>query len=1246
MIAALVGSKRIIKLCLRNGMDINTRDYKRKMCLHYVAEGGYLGDHEICEYLITKGADRNALDTDGKSPLMDAAILERVDLLKLLLELGANIEQADMHGQSPLHVTAVIRKTVSLKILLESKANPLSCDNTGCCALHDVCNRGYDAILEILLPYCKMVNVQDNNGITPISHACIAKQAECVRKLILVHADMEISDNNGLTALHHCVLSKDLASARLLIEAFANVDCLDINVETPLHIACREGNVDMVKLLLGSGANWGIRNWRGNYPIHIAAKQGHAEVLRTLISYEVEINSLNYDGRTALGEARLVPHHDIIAIFDENYMLESTVDKNREKTAAKLLGIAIKSEKHDTSTASLMDHIPNRFERAVWQQRLMRSELVAKYAEYEEYIEHIDENGHQIEKHWWRNKKTNACLENSPIDVIEEGEWKAIRVLNENGRWYTREFKNSATGEIAPGDKPPIELRSKRLLQQRPVEKNEEGDLSLVDYKEFWEKEDSILQNILLRKNSAIRIQKNWRGYTGRLYAKRLRLELESCIKIQRVMRGHLGRKKAFAWRKQIEVIIDLQRMYRGFSTRKSVALLLPILRRRRKICQSAALINRCWRGYLPRRERRQLNWRIYWGPRTESQWRVLRKDGSYLRREVNRWEERVVDQTYDVRFYVDKIRLKCQWDKPKDVVKFDSKEAEESIQLRLWGFTKAQERVATKLQAIWRGRQMARTFRLMVKAKKLMIGSDTRYLNNPNSIENMVNYMLYLTCFPPQNYERARVLYSKAFDFMLARGPDNSLILYAYTIFVCSTREEDDHSITDYVLRARARPNHRKKFELAEKGYYRMAAIMNPADEKCQHLYALCLQWVNKDYKQAEEYYIRAMEITHGRDPIIKANFNYMLQKLKGAEYDADDVMRERALKIAEEETSKWMAEEREYRQKQKAMEDRAARNIQFRWRLRQQGLLDYWLWQMPTMKEKVDTNSTENANLLTNVKKKTPRLLFDDPKEWEECADGYGGTYYYNIITQESQWSRPNFKDDKVSVKTGPGFETSKGDKTISNDFDKDPENWEICQGEGDVIYYYNCETGESRWKRPRFQTDAEYTQMKEGSNTEEHFAKMELMIQLGNVHKDWESVRDEKGRLYFWNRISGESRWDAPPRSWKPNYENVTYAEINSAEPGTDNSTTALPTGWSEENDGNGNLYYYNTNTGESSWERPQLTPKKHEKTSESSRSKNPEIYRFEKCDDGNGNVYWYNLDTGESSWEKPEIKESYS
>ena len=72
--------------------------------------------------------------------------------------------------------------------------------------------------------------------------------------------------------------------------------------------------------------------------------------------------------------------------------------------------------------------------------------------------------------------------------------------------------------------------------------------------------------------------------------------------------------------------------------------------------------------------------------------------------------------------------------------------------------------------------------------------------------------------------------------------------------------------------------------------------------------------------------------------------------------------------------------------------------------WRSRQQGLLDYLLWQMPTMKEKVDTNSTENTKPSTNVKKKTPRLLFDDPKEWEECADNMVAIllqHYYTRVT-----------------------------------------------------------------------------------------------------------------------------------------------------------------------------------------------------------------------------------------------------
>ena len=38
------------------------------------------------------------------------------------------------------------------------------------------------------------------------------------------------------------------------------------------------------------------------------------------------------------------------------------------------------------------------------------------------------------------------------------------------------------------------------------------------------------------------------------------------------------------------------------------------------------------------------------------------------------------------------------------------------------------------------------------------------------------------------------------------------------------------------------------------------------------------------------------------------------------------------------------------------------------------------------------------------------------------------------------------------------------------------------------------------------------------------------------------------------------------------------------------GNQGGAGALPFGWSEENDGQGNTYYYNQQTGESAWERP--------------------------------------------------------
>eukprot|EP00937_MAST-01D_sp_MAST-1D-sp2_P001969 g1969.t1 len=83
--------------------------------------------------------------------------------------------------------------------------------------------------------------------------------------------------------------------------------------------------------------------------------------------------------------------------------------------------------------------------------------------------------------------------------------------------------------------------------------------------------------------------------------------------------------------------------------------------------------------------------------------------------------------------------------------------------------------------------------------------------------------------------------------------------------------------------------------------------------------------------------------------------------------------------------------------------------------------------------------------------------------------------------------------------------------------------------------------------------------------------------------------------------------------------------------------------LPEGWELVDDGSGQRYYYNSSTGESSWEPPALplpssapapTAAPALAVAESARAAG-----WELVDDGSGQRYYYNSSTGESSWEPP-------
>jgi ankyrin repeat protein len=236
------------------GADVNAAQGDGTTPLHWAV---YKVDRELVTELLERGAKADVTNRYGSSPLAEAAKLGDLALVRELLDAGADVESPNADGQTALMLAARIGSLDLARLLVERGADVNAKetwrDQT---ALIWAVDNNFPELTQFLIDSGADVNARASandwdsqitaepraqyrpvGGLTVLLYAARSGCTRCVRSLLAAGADIDKPTPEGMTPLMIAIDNQAYDTARLLLDEGANPHVWDWYGRTALYVA-------------------------------------------------------------------------------------------------------------------------------------------------------------------------------------------------------------------------------------------------------------------------------------------------------------------------------------------------------------------------------------------------------------------------------------------------------------------------------------------------------------------------------------------------------------------------------------------------------------------------------------------------------------------------------------------------------------------------------------------------------------------------------------------------------------------------------------------------------------------------------------------------------------------------------------------------------------------------------------------------------------------------------------------------